>query len=568
VTFDPRYDYDYDVESKTLTIKEGKKRLPWKFFGEGISSVIGVVGNNGTGKSTVMRYILDAVVEGSAHDGVNGIIVYERSSEIYIYKVSAGEIKIKCDVTPALTIRDNAECPVINTFYYSGHFNPSLDYGDPTTTELSGLYNASEGYMLRGDFERYVNTSDKYLNFPIASYLVNHGAQSNYRICRLLIDNRVRDLLEEYVMPRYIHIVPNTGGMNHIKFHSVAADIKEKLGKNIDLPPIISASKEEYVNYFIHTNLLNAVSDNTAMNGQEHVINRWCEIVDTKDDVLRQFKNFANKQDKVVKPVLYSIHKIITAIVASAHYNEKIGSFYFDTVNDVDAVDSLINDVTSYDLYLTSRFFDMRYSHSEDCSSMTLSSGEQVFLDLFSRIYDAVEIRPAKFSNIGKPTLLLLDEAEIGFHPEWQRKYVKMLLDFLKAIAVISSDDYQIVITSHSPILLSDIPSCCCNFLKKEKEGTINKRGELGETFASNVFDQYRNSFFLEKGLIGCFAMDWLDNLNKRVKDGGRVSHDELELIGDERLKDYFSSYLTDEDLRAYYRKKLEELDKQGHEQN
>jgi hypothetical protein len=123
--------------------------------------------------------------------------------------------------------------------------------------------------------------------------------------------------------------------------------------------------------------------------------------------------------------------------------------------------------------------------------------------------------------------------------------------------------------------LLSDIPSCCCNFLKKnENADTINVRGDVRETFAGNVFEQYRNSFFLMDGLVGCFAMDWLGRLNERVENDGSVNRDELELIGDERLKSYFRSYLKDdaelskEELREYYQRKLSELEEQDDEQD
>jgi hypothetical protein len=548
--------------------------LPKNFFGKGIHSLTGIVGNNGAGKSTVMRYLLDAIVEGSAHD-INGVIVYENFGEINVYWALKEKIKIKHDVKDKLAVKMSDNPPVINTFYYSGHFNPRLDYGDLTTIELGGLYNASEGFMLRGDFERFVNTSDKYLNFPISSYLVNHDAQNNYRICRLLIDKRVRNLLEKYVLPRYIHIVPNRGGQGHIKYHAGAAEKCKILGKNIDLPPIQNWDKEEYIKYFIHANLLNAISDNPAMDGHEEVLNQWRNVVDKKSDVLKQFREFADKQSDGVKQILLIIHEVISSIIAKANYNETIGSFYFDTVEDIEAVNSLISEASSSDLYLTSRFFDMYFSHSKDTTNMTLSSGEQEFLDLFSRIYDAVEIRPVKFENVGKPKLLLLDEAEIGFHPEWQRHYISVLLDFLRAIAVISEDDYQVVITSHSPILLSDIPSCCCNFLMKDEHGrTINMRGSVGETFAGNVFEQYRNSFFLKDGLVGNFAMDWLGKLNERVEKGGSVDRNELELIGDERLKSYFRSYLNDDaelskkELREYYQRKLIELGEQDDEQD
>ena len=65
--------------------------------------------------------------------------------------------------------------------------------------------------------------------------------------------------------------------------------------------------------------------------------------------------------------------------------------------------------------------------------------------------------------------MIFLDEAEIGFHPEWQLEYFEFILDFLNALseAKILTDPVQIVITTHSPVLLSDIPKCCTIYLTK-----------------------------------------------------------------------------------------------------
>jgi hypothetical protein len=163
------------------------------------------------------------------------------------------------------------------------------------------------------------------------------------------------------------------------------------------------------------------------------------------------------------------------------------------------------------------------------------------------------------------PSLLILDEAEIGFHPEWQRKYVKTLLDFIHCLKVKAGHDFQIIISSHSPLLLSDIPVACSNFLQKKGYGTINTKLEQKETFASNVFELYRNAFFLENGLVGAFAQEKVKDWLRRAKDEKDMTvFDEIAIVGDERLR----KYLEDELLKRigkqmtikYYEDKLKEL--------
>jgi hypothetical protein len=569
VTLDPRYECIFDYESNTLLIKVAKKTLPLNFLPEGISSLTAILGNNGAGKSTLMRYILNAVLEGAPEDSVEGIIVYECDGRIYYYS-SIEDVKIEKDEN--ISVVATKKRSIIRSFYYSGHFNPIADYSNPTTVELGGLYNASEGFLLRGDFEKFSNASDKYLSFPISSYIASHEAQNNYRICRLMIDQRVRNLLSDYILPQYIHIAPNHGGQSHIKYHYALKEVKEHLGENINLPPITGHSKEQLINYFIHANLLNVIADNPVMAGKEEVLNLWCQAVDTKGNVLNQFKRFIKAlhvDDEHVKPVLAQIYNVINLIVRYANYNEAYGSFFLNSKDN--NVKNLIDKAFSSNVYLTSRFFDMYFSYSKDNTDMTLSSGEQEILELFSRIYDAVEILPHQIDNIDSPTLLLLDEAEIGFHPEWQRSFIKSLIEFVRVLADINKKQFQIVLTSHSPILLSDIPSCCCNFLKKEKNvGVVNLRGQISETFACNVFEQYRSSFFMENGLVGCFASDWLNNLYQKAKDGDSITRDEIDLIGDKRLKEYFESYwlkcTNDKNKRDYYLNKLKEIEERNHE--
>ena len=106
-----------------------------------------------------------------------------------------------------------------------------------------------------------------------------------------------------------------------------------------------------------------------------------------------------------------------------------------------------------------------------------------------------------------------------------------------------------------------------CNFLKKEKVGdyefkTKNVRKSQPQTFATNVFELYLNSFFLEDGLIGTFAVEKLQNLESKCKEG-TVEESEIKLIGDERLREYFISLILENNKIAaikYYEQKIEEL--------
>ena len=232
--------------------------------------------------------------------------------------------------------------------------------------------------------------------------------------------------------------------------------------------------------------------------------------------------------------------------------------------------------VLKNDFYLTSRFFDISYAQSLE-SDTILSSGEQELLNFLSRLYDAIILRPNKFSHIQRPYFLLLDEAEIGFHPAWQRRYLNLIIEFLNALRLINDNipQFQIVISSHSPILLSDIPKCCTNYIEREincVSRNVKSEKDIKETFAANVFDLYRMSFFMNDGLIGEFAQEKIKKLFNRINNGETIGIvNEIKMIGDNRIREFLmekyrekhsdEKSLNDEIIK-YYQDIIEQLKK------
>lgn len=576
ITFDHRYNYSYNPDEAVLNISAPTKKLPEHFWGAGIWSLTGIVGNNGAGKTTVNRFLLEAVVEGLTTKDLNGVLVYENNDVLLVFHNNnrksngitinkSAEVKIK--INP---VKDGfTHLQGIDTFFYQGHFSAEFSSSNICTEEYSGLYNASEGFLIRKDFEMYGNATDFYLTCPISSYLVSHISQKHQRICRLLVNEELRSKISQLHFPRYIMFSPNRGGQNHIKYHPIAPkEIKEELTGLIDPPPIqgIVPNKEELIGMFVYFNLLNAISDQIISSDGPEIIKRWREAVDYKAEVMPQFQRFIlSLQNETVKYNLQKIYDVLSFVFGLAQYDE-YGGFYLDAVNERDKVERLMDEKILDTFYISSRFFDMHYSHNCSMGYNQLSSGEEICLNLYALLYDAIEIRPQKCSNIKSPRLIILDEAEIGFHPEWQRLFINTLLDFLHSQKVNAGHDYQVVITTHSPILLSDIPSCCCNFLKRIDENTIiNLRGEIQESFASNVFKTYRNSFFLEEGMIGKYAESKLKALEEKCKKGDSRAADEIRLIGDERLQQYYESLLARSDNNAairYYQEQIRKLEK------
>jgi hypothetical protein len=132
-----------------------------------------------------------------------------------------------------------------------------------------------------------------------------------------------------------------------------------------------------------------------------------------------------------------------------------------------------------------------------------ISSGEQSMITLFSRFYDLVK---AQGKALGKKVLVLIDEGTESFHPEWQRNFVKYLIDFVPGLFSEGSE-LQFVLTTNSPLLLSDFPKQNVVFVNHE-----NQEDEIDQTFGANIHTLLAKGMFL-KSTIGAFAEAKIKNL-------------------------------------------------------
>lgn len=103
---------------------------------------------------------------------------------------------------------------------------------------------------------------------------------------------------------------------------------------------------------------------------------------------------------------------------------------------------------------------------------------------------------------------VIMEEIELYFHPELQRTYIKNVLDGIKQIRPTHIESINICFVTHSPFVLSDIPSRNILALKIEDEYVYASSKQMS-TFGANIHDMLKNSFFLEHGPIGAYA-DWV----------------------------------------------------------
>lgn len=144
-----------------------------------------------------------------------------------------------------------------------------------------------------------------------------------------------------------------------------------------------------------------------------------------------------------------------------------------------------------------------------------LSSGQTNILNLLTSLNTAIEKSEKKY------ILIFLDEAEVSLHPTWQKNYIKLLVDNIGAKAEEENKKVQIILTTHSPFVLSDIPTDRVVFLDEKpitkKVYTKKSLDDQPLTFGSNIHDLYMNSFFLEGGLMGDYAKQKINEVANKL---------------------------------------------------
>lgn len=145
----------------------------------------------------------------------------------------------------------------------------------------------------------------------------------------------------------------------------------------------------------------------------------------------------------------------------------------------------------------------------------SLSTGEQSFLSLVSRFHH-LKHHEIGSDNLKKDLIILIDEGDAGYHPEWQRQFFKNTMEFISKL--FADHNIQLIFTANAPFLTSDLPKYCVNFIEKISSDEVvihEKQNSRSETFASNIHTLFSDSFYMDGALIGSFAKYKIDTIIK-----------------------------------------------------
>ena len=185
-------------------------------------------------------------------------------------------------------------------------------------------------------------------------------------------------------------------------------------------------------------------------------------------------------------------------------------------------------------------YLKINFKDSSNREYFDLSFGERKLFTEMLMIFN--EIKESKNKDI----LIVLDEPDLTLHPDWQKKYIN---EMVKLLSNFPEKKFHLIITSHSPFLLSDIPKANVIFLEKdEKTGKcVNATEKMKDfnTFGANIHTLLSHGFFMKDGLMGEFAkskiskiLNFLNGKNKFIDTPINQIKPTIEIIGEDFLRE------------------------------
>ena len=110
-----------------------------------------------------------------------------------------------------------------------------------------------------------------------------------------------------------------------------------------------------------------------------------------------------------------------------------------------------------------------------------------------------------------------MDEPDNTFHPEWKRTTIQMILEKCTAH---QNSSFQLWLSSHSPIMLSDVPIQSAILLCRDDTAAYPMKKQVPiqrSPFAQQIYALYNDGFILQKGIVGEYATNRIHSLSEQL---------------------------------------------------
>lgn len=539
-------------------------------FGDSISSITAIAGPNGAGKSTICELIL-GIMCSRAQSKITtlefkGILCAD--NYVFIHKdlileneaflEKEGYQIIKFDRFPLENLSEEIaeEFQEYGGIYYSN----VLDFRG--TMDFANIFNYSQGWLVHYDYENSTLYNPRQLmKSGIPDLLKAHFYEERNRIARLYFSS-IEDL--PFAPPNEF-IIETTNFRNNFiygtsRFHDTRFKhnienieymvLSHLISDSANLVPEkeitfnIEALRKVCLRYY-QLNLILAVSymhrlkvdfpfiKDFIFSSNWEDLQHFFERFDLDRENIALIGNLVRNYKKIVDVAKFtSLHRQLPKSKDELFktFFQAIEKFY---VKNTSENVKLLANISKLENKLLNIDFTNRRKITNFGFSSQNSTGEYNFYTLFARLQEALTRSQGpdhKWNNI----LIVLDEADTGFHPVWKKKLLKWLLEFLgKLGSDFTKVKFQLVFTTHSPFLISDLSSENLIFLDNGSGDTKVLQSENRYTFGANINELLSDSFFMSDGLIGDFAkgeiQKIIDQLNMWLRSKENKEEDQIQ---------------------------------------
>lgn len=558
-------DMHFSYQDGVLEVKKLEKPIVPNFFGNRIYNITSLVGDNGSGKTTILHYIMQLLrklYEGDYCENDFLLLAIEWSSQKYILeyngksqhsfgKIPEGfkyitinnlEIKKLLSTTKLIYLSNtltNSDLELVRTQPvkknngYANHYHFRYDF----------LYNCSTASLM---VENYQNDSSRQFKSP-SEYIKCFFLYEQYKQVKFVFDKRQYDILKELKEEDYPVPVPN-----ELMIELQCVDYYEIFGNQFSSfikESIISLEKHERLSLELCSSCVEGFYKTVQMyTGEQlqiylqNLLKKEVGFERTyyiKDDLKFVFFKildliyensdfYFNSENN--RGFIKKLYKYCVDFISFVYEEKKYIAQYFEIESVCEKIKESEKAKILFSIKATGKsaewFVNFLQKYRYTCEPYYylnfhwgLSSGEQNLLRMFSSLY---YIFDADFTNPNRgeytiynnykgekvtcdSIMLFLDEADLTYHPEWQRRFISILSAFLPQIYPNTScSNIQIILTTHSPLMLGDLPAQSVIYLYKNSDGefSIDDNGDR-QTFGENLYTLLQNSFSVQNGAIG-----------------------------------------------------------------
>jgi len=474
-----------------------------------INNLSVIIGNNGAGKTTLLKSIR-SFLDWSEHEdfsNLNNIGVFfdlDNNKFSYYSANQIDELEVKFNYPTKQVINKISEKnfkKLVSTksiAYLTENFNSSDFFCHPS----SNVYNSSPGKILndlvrnstRNDVQNLISkNSEENSNPNTINPITQYFFKETLNQIEFVISSKHTDTYLPFNLPKKMKILFDPSFVKLSFFENTKHFLKgyyQNQNSNNEKQPIsnILFAKDSQIhelsNLILNTNL------NLFQKIQSHAILNYLGEMFTilhSNDIFNKNQYHTAKENDISEITLENIQRNINFISFLTNitfdnivdiFETSFASTIFPvsdivhikirytnalqiisnviSVNNSTDVESIIGYSINVDKNLRDDFFPAYFNISSQQFldfSWDLSTGENHFLNICSKILQLRKEYERSGSNL-KKLWLLIDEGNSSFHPEWQGRYVKTILDV--ASELLHDYSIQLFLTTHSPLVLSD----------------------------------------------------------------------------------------------------------------